>query len=66
MTELELCDHLGLLLEPTKNRVVMNEDLENDIAYVNLVFAEATLQKSDLGPVQQDLWLELIPWHSLN
>ena len=67
MSELELCDTLGILLEPEQNRLKLrNEDQLDDIQFLTCVLSEINQQKKEFGTLNPDIWLELIPWHSLN
>jgi hypothetical protein len=66
MNELEMCKTLGILFDPEMNKVSLTQDLIDDIIQVCNAFSEITHQKERYGSVNQDLWLEFIPWHSLN
>lgn len=61
-----MCDTLGLLLEPSENKVPVTEGFLNDIQSITMAFSELNAQKTLLGSVNHDIWLEFIPWHSLN
>jgi hypothetical protein len=66
MTELELCNTLGILVEPDKNRVALTEEVRQSIEQVSSAIRESGCQRRIFGVLNQDLWLEFIPWHSLN
>lgn len=66
MTELEMCDTLGILIEPGRNRVKVTRELRQNIGLISQAFSEMTTQKELYGTVNQDIWLEFVPWHSLN
>jgi hypothetical protein len=66
MTELELFDNLGILLDPEQNRVSVTPAIRENINMLSSVFSEMNTQKRRFGTLNPDIWLELIPWHSLN
>jgi hypothetical protein len=66
MTELEMAMTLGILPEPVRNRVEVDAFLQAEITYLSHVFAIAHRQKQAFGTVNQDMWCELLPWHSMN
>lgn len=66
MTELEMSLTLGLLSEPEKNYVQLDELLKTDIMYLKHIFQISKLQREEVGRLNQDLWAELLPWHSMN
>ncbi len=66
MKELELCSNLGLVLDPEENRLEIGKELRQSIKHLSRVFSEMNNQKTIYGTLNKDLWLELIPWHSLN
>jgi hypothetical protein len=66
MTELEMCDTLGILFDPDKNRLTVTDDIRNSIDQVSQAFHEMNTQKALYGVLNEDIWLEFIPWHSLN
>lgn len=66
MNELEMALTLGILPEPVKNRVPVDEFLKAEISYLSHVFAVAQGQKQTIGSVNPDIWCELLPWHSMN
>ncbi len=66
MTELEMSVTLGLLIEPEKNFVHIDKDLKEDINHIANAFTEISRQKCTLGAFHTDIWLEFVPWHSLN
>ena len=66
MTEQEMCLVLGILNEPEKNRVRMDEHLRLDLALLGDVFAIARDQREHLGSVNCDVWIDFLPWHSMN
>jgi hypothetical protein len=66
MTEQELCLTLGLLEEPSINRLPITEDLAYDIRTLKMVFDMAQSQRQPIGLTQMELWLDFLPWHSLN
>ncbi len=66
MTELELSLTLGMMCEPEQNRVHVDPMIETEIMYLRHIFNIAKLQREEVGRVNQDVWAELLPWHSLN
>jgi len=66
MTELEMCDALGILLDPDKNAVTIDSIILENIAKVSRALAELSDQKAILGTLNQEMWLAFVPWHSLN
>ena len=66
MTETEMANLLGLLTEPVKNRVSHDHGLDLEISYLQLIFNQIAQQRQLIGTVQQDLWCEFLPCHSLN
>lgn len=61
-----MCNTLGIMLDPDQNRLSVTEDIRKSIRLVSTVFSEMHQQKQQYGTVNEDLWLEFIPWHSLN
>jgi hypothetical protein len=66
MTELEMSETLGIILDPENNRLSISKQLRWDIQKVYRAFSEANTQRESFGTLNEDLWLEFIPWHSLN
>lgn len=66
MTELELSQKLGIILEPEANYVEMTENMVACLHTLRETFREQDRQRLDIGSVYDELWLELLPWHSLN
>jgi len=66
MTELEMTVTLGILPDPDKNFVHVDEALKAEITYLSTIFAIARGQKEMIGTANPDMWIELLPWHSLN
>ncbi len=66
MNELEMNVTLGILPDPDKNFVHMDEGLKAEITYLSKIFAIAKGQKNIIGSANPDMWIELVPWHSLN
>lgn len=66
MTELEMSRTLGILADPEHNRIHLEPDMASDLMMVTLAFHEMRTQRRYIGTLNQDLWLEFLPWHSLN
>ena len=66
MTELELSMTLGIVVEPEKNRMPVDSLIRAEILYLGQVFSLMEGQKSEIGRLTDDVWAELLPWHSLN
>ena len=66
MNELELFDTLGIILDPDYNRLAITEDIQISIENLSYVLCEMNTQKKSYGTLNPDIWLEFIPWHSLN
>lgn len=66
MTELEMSLTLGIMSEPEKNRVHVDPVIQAEIMYLKHIFMISTVQRHEIGRVNQDVWAELVPWHSLN
>ncbi|MEB3244886.1 MAG: hypothetical protein VKJ06_02745 [Vampirovibrionales bacterium] len=66
MTETTLGLTLGFLPDPVCNRVVYSPDDANNIRSLMSVLADANQQRSSYGSINQDIWYEFLPWHSLN
>lgn len=70
MTEVELSTKLGIVFEPERNFVAKEsaEKLLEEIVTLQVTFAVAAEQRHSIGtgPVNRDLWLEFLPWHSMN
>jgi hypothetical protein len=66
MTNLEWCETLGLIADPDENRLGIDEDLILQINDLSAVFSKMIEQKAIYGAVNPDVWLEFVPWHSLN
>lgn len=66
MTEQELDLTLGLVVEPQQNRVRLTPDRIANIQQVIKAFNRAQEQRQLLHSLPYELWLELLPWHSLN
>ena len=66
MTELELSKKLGIILEPEENHVEVTESLVACLHTLRETFREQDKQRFEMGSIYEELWLELLPWHSLN
>jgi hypothetical protein len=66
MTELEMCDALGILLDPDQNAVTIDQTILENIAKVSRALVEVSDQKALLGTLNQEMWLAFVPWHSFN
>ncbi len=66
MNEVEMSRTLGILVDPDKNRVKASRRCSADIIQVCRALREINHQKERFGTLNQDLWLEFVPWHSLN
>jgi hypothetical protein len=66
MTEIEMSLTLGLILESEQNRVHQDPQAKSEILYLQHIFAIQKLQRSEMGELNVDNWLGLIPWHSSN
>jgi hypothetical protein len=66
MNELEMCETLGIIVDPQQNKLSMTTDIADNILLLSEAFFLQGKQREQLGPVNPDLWLELVPWHSLN
>ncbi len=66
MTELELCETLGIVHDPDKNRLVGVGDIKIIVETLCSALHESSQQKHHYGSVNTDLWLDFLPWHSLN
>ncbi|MBK8190238.1 MAG: hypothetical protein IPK79_07275 [Vampirovibrionales bacterium] len=66
MNELEMALTLGILPEPTKNRVHVDAFMQLEISFLSEIFKISRLQKEDIGSPNGELWSELLPWHSMN
>jgi hypothetical protein len=66
MREMEMCAALGIVLDPDRNKLSVTPELACEIAIVSFAFLEINTQREVFGQVNEDLWLEFIPWHSLN
>ncbi len=66
MHELEIFESLGILLDPEENRLPVDNELRQSIERLSEAFFEMTTQRLLYGTLNPDLWLEFIPWHSLN
>ncbi len=66
MTELELSMTLGIMMEPEKNRVKVDPLLQAEILYLKHIFQIVQYQKQEVGCANPDVWVDLVPWHSLN
>ena len=66
MNELEMSLTLGLLSEPEKNFVNIDDILKTEVMYLKHIFQIAKLQRNEVGVLNPDLWAEFLPWHSPN
>jgi hypothetical protein len=66
MTEQELCLALGLLEEPCHNRIALTEKTISHLLQVSQALTVSHQQKEMFGSVGSELWLDFLPWHSLN
>lgn len=66
MTELEMSLSLGLVVEPEKNHVMVDPILQAEVLYLRHIFAIQKAQRQEIGQFNQDIWADLLPWHSSN
>lgn len=66
MTETEMANLLGLLIEPVQNRVLMERLSLVELIELQQSFKRTEDQRQTMGAVNPDLWTEFVPWHSLN
>ena len=70
MTELafalRMAAQLGLRSEPTRNRVDETFLEEHTLQHMMDVLSTQQRQKAQLGGVKTQVWLQLVPWTSLN
>lgn len=66
MTELEMCITLGIVTEPEKNRIHVDNELRSEIMYLKSIFEINNAQKTEIGSVNCDTWADFLPWHSMN
>lgn len=66
MTELEMSLSLDIVVEPTKNYVLIDPLLQAEILYLRHIFAIQKIQRNEMGHLNQDSWVDLLPWHSSN
>jgi hypothetical protein len=66
MTELQMSETLGLISEPEKNFVHIDETIASEIQALKKVFATVSHQKLAIGNANVNLWCEFVPWSSLN
>ncbi len=66
MTELEMSQTLGMIMDPVRNRLAVTSDLALEMTQLGMAFTQAIRQRPHLGTLNPDLWLEFVPWHSLN
>jgi hypothetical protein len=66
MTELEMSLSLGLVLETEKNRLKSDPQAKAEILYLQHIFAIQKIQRQEMGELNSENWLALIPWHSSN
>ena len=66
MTELEMAMTLGLVTEPEKNFVKVDPVIIAEIQHMKHIFVIAQDQHKEIGRLNPDVWMELLPWHSLN
>jgi hypothetical protein len=66
MTEQELSVTLGIWHEPECNRLRPYQSMSGDLRQAMAAMQQARLQHQHNGWVPLALWLEFLPWHSLN
>lgn len=66
MTEMELCLTLGMIQEPDKNRFNATPLAKAQLCLVVEALTIQRIQKQHLGTLNDELWLEMLPWHSIN
>ena len=66
MSELEMSQKLGLLLEPLTNRVAKDDETTTAVISLLEAFREHRTQSNWSQDLYTDMWLEFVPWHSEN
>ena len=61
MTELEMCETLGIIVDPQKNKLPVTEEIKDNIDLLRHAFCLQGQQREQFGVLNPDLWLELIP-----
>lgn len=64
--ELEFATLLGLVLEPTCNKVALTPTLTEQLQELTMVLEVSKTQHQLLKPLCADAWIDLLPWHSFN
>lgn len=64
--ELEFATLLGLVLEPTTNKVALTPALIEQLQELTMVLEVSKTQHQLLKPLCADAWIDLLPWHSFN
>lgn len=66
MTEMELCLTLGMIQEPERNRFESTPVAKAQMCLAVEALMIQKIQKAQLGSLNDELWLEMLPWHSIN
>lgn len=66
MRETDIAEQLGLMLEPERNKLPLSTDMKEDMFIIHYAIQEMSTQKMVMGIFHQDVWLDFLPWHSLN
>jgi hypothetical protein len=66
MSELEMSQKLGLVLEPTQNRIAASNETIASVVSLLETFREHRTQAEWSQDLYTDMWLEFVPWHSDN
>jgi hypothetical protein len=62
--ELEFATLLGLVLEPTANKIALTPALTEQLQELTMVLQVS--QHQLVKPLCADAWIDLLPWHSFN
>lgn len=65
MTKTELAETLGIVNDPDENKVSIKSSSKALVHAISALKLQEQ-QKREYGSLNPDLWLELVPWHSLN
>ncbi|MFM7389342.1 MAG: hypothetical protein ACKO34_01810 [Vampirovibrionales bacterium] len=66
LTAVQVSATLGLIEDPLKNKVIFTATQKEHFFELIAVFKEAQRQSKLLKPTTEDIWVEFLPWHSLN
>jgi hypothetical protein len=66
MTDIQLSSTLGIIQEPIKNKVHFSNEQAEQFMELTFVLRQAESQQKLLKPTTENLWVEFLPWHSLN